>query len=390
MARVNRMTAHMPTRPPAPAQLSRRRFLSHLGRAFPTLGMTSLFAHQSARSALAQTPTPNARPAAHEGKLNLALVPNDWANYGELIQIFSARHQIEVVQIDVKGDAANAIAAIQNGPVIPDVIDVNFPFGAQAKQQGLLQAYRPRGWAKIPAPLKDAAGFWAGSHFGTLAFEVNTDVVAQPPEHWADLLKPDFPAPFALAGDPHIAPLAINTVFAAALANGGSLRNARPGLTFFERLKQMGRLLPTAATPETIISGATPVTLRWDYQALHNRDRNRNKIKVIIPKTGVLARVFVQGITAKAGHPTAAKLWMDFLFSDEGQRLLLTGYARSSWFGDLARRNIIPAELLAQWPPAAAYARVAYPSTAQSSAAQKVITENWDRVVGLQIGSGSG
>ena len=362
---------------------TRRHFLRTMSRAFPALGLAPFLTQISVRAVEAQT-----QPAAtHEGELNVALVPNNWANYGQVVQAFSERHGIQVTQIDVQGNAANALNAIQKGPVVPDVIDVNFPFGEQARRAGLLQAYRPIGWNKIPANLKDRAGHWAGSHFGVLAFEVNTEVVPDPPQDWADLLKPEFTASFALAGDPRSEPLAINSVFAAALANGGSLRNAGPGLAFFERLNALGRLQPAIAKPELVASGATPVTFRWDYNALHNRDQHRNKIKVIVPRRGVLARVFVQGITAKAAHPVAAKLWMDYLFSDEGQQLLMQGYARSVWFGDLTRRKVLPVELLDRLPPATAYARVAYPTITQSSAAQKVITEGWDRVVGVNVGA---
>ena len=355
-----------------------------MSRAFPALGLAPLLTQISIRPAQAQPA--QAQPAAqHEGQLNVALVPNNWANYGQVVQAFSERYGIPVTQIDVQGNARNALKAIQAGPVMPDVIDVNFPFGEQARRAGLLQAYRPIGWNKIPANLKDRAGFWAGSHFGVLAFEVNTERVPNPPQDWADLLKPEFASSFALAGDPRTEPLAINSVFAAALANGGSLRNAEPGLAFFKQLHALGRLQPAIAKPELVVSGATPLTLRWDYNALHNRDQHSDKIKVIVPKHGVLARVFVQGITAKAAHPVAAKLWINYLFSDEGQQLLMQGYARSLWFGDLTRRKVLPVELLDRLLPTTAYARVAYPSITQSSAAQKVIAEGWDRIVGVDV-----
>ena len=42
-----------------------------------------------------------------------------------------------------------------------------------------------------------------------------------------------------------------------------------------------------------------------------------------MPKTGRFAGVYVQAISAYAPHPNAAKLWMEYLYSDEGQLIWL-------------------------------------------------------------------
>ena len=49
-------------------------------------------------------------------------------------------------------------------------------------------------------------------------------------------------------------------------------------------------------------------------------------VEVVVPKTGVVAGVYVQAISAYAPHPNAAKLWMEYLYSDEGQIGWLKGY----------------------------------------------------------------
>ena len=38
-----------------------------------------------------------------------------------------------------------------------------------------------------------------------------------------------------------------------------------------------------------------------------------------MPKSGVIAGVHVQAISAYAPHVNAAKLWFEYLYSDEGQ-----------------------------------------------------------------------
>src|SRR6185312_855761 len=75
-------------------------------------------------------------------------------------------------------------------------------------------------------------------------------------------------------------------------------------------------------------------------------------LEVVVPKTGVVAGVYVQAISAYAPHPNAAKLWMEHLYSDEGQVAWLKGYCHPIRFNDLVKNKKVPADLLAKLPPA--------------------------------------
>src|SRR5262249_42801260 len=149
------------------------------------------------------------------------------------------------------------------------------------------------------------------------------------PQDWSDLLKPEYRGQIALSGDPTASSQALSSVWAAALGTGGSLDDPVPGLQLFKQLNDAGNLLPVIAKPATIAKGETPISLRWDYNALANRDNTAGNpgIAVIIPRSGSLAGVYVQAISAYAPRPNAARLWMEFLYSDEGQLIWLKGYA---------------------------------------------------------------
>ena len=71
-----------------------------------------------------------------------------------------------------------------------------------------------------------------------------------------------------------------------------------------------------------------------------------------MPASGVVAGVYVQAISAFAPHPNAAKLWMEYLYSDEGQLGWLKGYCHPIRFNDLVARGVVPQELLDTLPPA--------------------------------------
>lgn len=330
--------------------------------------------------------------AQKEGELNVIALPHDWVNYGEIISTFSKKYGIKVNELNPDGSSGEEIEAIKankdnKGPQSPDVVDLGISFGPQAKKDGLLQPYKVSTWDSIPNDIKDPDGFWYGDYYGVLAFEVNKNVVKDLPKDWSDLLKPEYKGKVALAGDPRTANQAIMAVASAAIANGGSTDNMAPGLTYFDKLNKAGNFVPIIAVPGTVASGETPVTIRWDYNALSNRDKSAGnpEIGVVIPQSGVVAGVYVQGISAYAPHPNAAKLWQEFLYSDEGQILWLKGYGHPSRFKDLTARNKIPADVAAKLPPAAAYDKAVFPSIQSQEAAKKYIAENWDKVVNVNV-----
>lgn len=330
--------------------------------------------------------------AQEEGTLSTIALPRDWCNYGEMIDTFKAKYGLEVNELDPNagsGDELEAIRANMNnqGPQAPDVIDVGFAFGAQAKDEGLIQPYEVATWDTIPDEVKDPEGYWYGDYYGVLAFQVNTDVVETVPQDWADLLNPEYAGQVALAGDPRTSNQAILSVYASALANGGSLDDAAPGLEFWAQVNAAGNFVPVIANSATFATGETPIILQWDYLALTDRDQlaGNPPVEIVIPASGVFGGVYLQAISAYAPHPNAAKLWMEFLYSDEGQLIWLKGYCHPIRYNDLVERGVIPADLAAVLPPEELYAQAVFPTLEQQSAARDLITTQWDTVVQADV-----
>lgn len=330
--------------------------------------------------------------AQEEGMLTTIALPHDWCNYGEMIETFKSKYGIEVNELNPNAGSADELEAIRanqgnTGPQAPDVIDVGLAFGPQAKEEGLIQPYKVSTWDSIPDDAKDADGYWYGDYYGVLAFAVNTDLVENVPQDWSDLLKPEYAGQVALAGDPRDSSQAIQSVIAAGLANGGTAGNPEAGLQFFKQLNDAGNFVPVVALPGTIAQGETPITIAWDYNNLAWRDSlaGNPPVEVVVPASGVLAGVYVQAISAFAPHPNAAKLWMEFLYSDEGQNIWLKGYCHPIRFNDMAERGVIPQELLDALPPADAYAAAVFPSLEELTSAQEMIVSQWDTIVGADV-----
>jgi putative spermidine/putrescine transport system substrate-binding protein len=337
--------------------------------------------------------------AKAEGTLTTIALPHDWCNYGQVegqpaapnvIDTFKERTALEVNELDPlagSGDEIEAIKANKDnpGPQAPDVVDVGLAFGPSGKDEGLFAPYKVATWDTIPDDVKDADGAWYGDYYGVFAFEVNTQVITDVPQDWPDLLKDEYKGKIALAGDPRTSSQAILAVYASGLANGGSLDDASKGLDFFKQLNDKGNLIPgVIANATTVASGETPITIRWTYNALAGRDATAAAggpaIDVVVPKSGRFGGVYVQAISAFAPHPNAAKLWEEFLYSDEGQNMWLRGYCHPIRYSDLTANNKVPADQLAKLPDVTG---TVFPSLAQLDAARTLITTKWDSVVGV-------
>jgi putative spermidine/putrescine transport system substrate-binding protein len=332
--------------------------------------------------------------AKAEGQLTTIALPHDWCNYGEVIAGFKAKYGITVNELNPNASSADEIEAIKankgnTGPQAPDVIDVGLSFGPAAQAEGLLMPYKVSTWDEIPAEAKDADGHWYGDYYGVLAIGVNTDVVKEVPKDFSELLTDTYANSVALAGDPRSAANALMAVYAAGISTGaaGGEAAADAGLQFFKQLNDGGNFVPVDGEAAPIAQGTTPVVLNWDYNLLAVRDNLKGNppVEVVIPQSGVVAGVYVQAISAYAPHPNAAKLWMEYLYSDEGQLAWLKGYCHPIRFNAMSKAGKIPQDLLARLPDAAAYEKAIFPSLDDQNAAKAAVAAKWDTVVGANI-----
>ena len=331
--------------------------------------------------------------AKAEGELNVITLPRDWCNYGEMMDTFSAKYGITVNSLNPDGGSADEIQAIKDnkdnkGPQAPDVVDIGPAYGPLAKEEGLLAPYKVATWDTIQGN-KDPEGYYFTDYNGVLVFEVNTDVVKDVPQDWADLLDPKYKGQIALAGDPRASNQAAQSVYAAALANGGSLDDVQPGLDFFKQLNETGNLLPLIADSGPIAKGETPITFQWNYLASANKDNfaGNPPIEIVYPKSVNWGGYYYQGISAYAPHPAAARLWEEFLYSDEGHLLWMAGYCAPARLADMLGRGVIPDDLKAKLPDPEIIADSTVPNGDQLSAARELIKNQWDSIVGLDIKS---
>ena len=327
--------------------------------------------------------------AKAEGNLTTIALPHSWCDYGDMLKNFSTKFGIKLNELNPDGGSKDEITAIEankanKGPAAPDVVDVGLAYGPQGASAGDFQAYKVATWESIPATAKEASGMWYGDYYGVLSFEVNTTKVPNVPQDWSDLLKPEYKGQVALAGDPTASNQAISGVWAASLANGGSLDNAAPGLDFFKRLNDMGNFVPIKAKAASVASGDTPIVIAWTYNALADKDslKGNPPIAVVVPKSGRFGGMYVQAISAYAPHPNAAKLWMEYLYSDEGQNTWLKGYCNPIRYDDLVKNKTVDTAAQAKLPDTTG---ALLPTLDQITKATDVISKGWPTTVNVVV-----
>jgi putative spermidine/putrescine transport system substrate-binding protein len=326
------------------------------------------------------------KAAKKEGHLNTIALPPDWANYGELMSTFSKKYGIKITNDNPDGSSAQenqAIVSLKGDSRAPDAVDVGVSFAIAGAGSGLYAKYFSTNYKTIPRAMKDTRGFWMGDYWGAISIGYNKSLISNPPKTWKDLTKSEYKGKVAMNGSPLSSNSAVSGVIAASLGNGGSLQDVGPGIDYFAALKKSGNFIPVQTTPQTVASGQTPISIDWDYNNLaYIKEFPAAKWGVTIPSDGVYGGYYAQAVNATAPHPYAARLWQEFIYSDQGQILYLKGFAHPARFNDLAQRKVLPKSLLSALPAPALYAKAQFASIGQQTKAKAVIATQWPTKVG--------
>ncbi|MRH87685.1 ABC transporter substrate-binding protein [Nocardia sp. SYP-A9097] len=323
--------------------------------------------------------------AKQEGTLNLMALPRDWAGYGDLMDNFAAKYGIKVNDDNPgasSADEINAIKSLKGQDRAPDAVDVGTSFAISGAKEGLYAPYKVTGWADIPDSQKASDGTWFADYGGYMSIGCDAAKVQVCPTTIADLLKPQYKGQVALSGDPLKSNSALMAVWTASLANGGSADNIAPGIDFFGRLKGAGNFVPVKATAATVQSGETPIIIDWDYLNAGIAQTTANsgvKWTVSVSSDATIGGYYAQAVSKTAPHPAAARLWQEYLYSDEGQNGLLKGFARPVRLPAMQKSGKVDPALAKVLP--AASDKAVYPTDDQAAKAKDTMTQTWANTV---------
>jgi putative spermidine/putrescine transport system substrate-binding protein len=317
--------------------------------------------------------------AKAEGALNVIALPRDWANYGEILDLFAERYPeitINEASPDVSSQEEIDAAKTNEGlDTAPDVFDLGL--AVALANTDVFAPYKVESFDEIPDALKEPTGLFVGDYGGYMSIGYDSSKFDEPTS-LDDLKGADFKGSVAINGDPTQAGSAFGAVGLATVQSGGDLDDFTPGIEYFGELQKAGNFLKVDVTTATITSGETPVVFDWDYlNAAAGADNDDWKV-VVLDGVGY-ASYYNQAINKDAPHPAAARLWQEFLYSDDVQNLWLKGGARPARMEAMTDAGTIDADLAAALPEVPAETVV--PTEEQSTAAGTLLGEKWAAAV---------
>ena len=257
-----------------------------------------------------------------------------WANWAAQFSAFKKRYPgVELVYNDL-GSAATVVA-LEKARNRPQA-DTAYYFAASAVDavnKGVVAPFKPVNFDKLPDVFRDPEGRWFTIHSLTVAFIVNTKLVKEVPQSWADLLKPEYKNSIVYL-DPRSTGVGQVLSFAANFGAGGDMNNVQPGLDYLGKLHKAGNVLRVLGTTPyaQFIKGEIPIWISYENDGLKAKhvDGLGDAVAVVIPKEASAAAPYGISLVKKGPNPNAGKLWLNFIMTDLGQGIFAQGFVRPS------------------------------------------------------------
>src|SRR6201985_656450 len=252
--------------------------------------------------------------AKAEGKMVLYT-----ANYAEVEQevIKQFNKRFPEIQVEmVRAPGGQLITRVKTeaaaGKLIADVVD-HSDRALMLPLADLFQDYAPPNAADYDPAALVSPKFWPRA---TVVWSIayNTELVKNPPKTWMDLTKGEYDK---LTGQ----------VFA---QSGGTTWTR---IMFERQVLGEDYWAKQAATHPILYPSGAPMSdalVRGEvgmgpllYNAIYPKQKEGAPVKLIFPPEGVPANPYASGIPKTAAHPNAAKLYMNWCLSKEGQAFMI-------------------------------------------------------------------
>ncbi|HEY4407480.1 MAG TPA: extracellular solute-binding protein [Xanthobacteraceae bacterium] len=205
---------------------------------------------------------------------------------------------------------------IAAGRVAADVLTHSDPAAARAMaKKGLFVPFRPKNFENIPDAAKAADGSFVGQRLNMMTHYLRTDKVApaDEPKTWDDLTAPKYKGKLAMA-DPSFTSLQVSVV---------GMMSKQRGWGFYERLRQNDVMIVPGnqqvsdllKRSERLIAVGALDSYAADLKAAGH------PIKTLYPADGVFVIPSPTAVVKGSPDPAAARLFAQFMISDEVQRI---------------------------------------------------------------------
>jgi putative spermidine/putrescine transport system substrate-binding protein len=301
--------------------------------------------------------------------------PPEWADWGSQLKAIKGKLGIEVPPDNKNSGQATAALIAEKASPVADVTYLGGIAADPARDAGVLEAYKPAGWDRIPASLKDPDGHWFTIHSGTLGLFVNKAALGGKPvpQSWADLKKPEYKGMVGYL-DPTSAAVGQLGVMAINLALGGTYDNLDPGIAYFKALLANQPIVPKQTSYARVLSGEIPILIDYDFNAYRGQYSDKAPVTFVIPNEGTVTFPYVMGLVKGGPNAANGRRVLDFVLSPESQAMWGNAYLRPVFAEHLS------AEAKAKFLPEADYARAKPVDLKALAKAQKAIVERYKAI----------
>jgi iron(III) transport system substrate-binding protein len=251
----------------------------------------------------------------------------------------------EMVRASSSKLATRLDAEIEANRVQGDVFEFSLLYlTTDLQRRGEILQYDSPEYASFPKEYT-SPGYWAATGLSSVIILVNTKKVdsANMPTSWWDLTKPYWKGKLTI-DNLEVSGTGYNWL--AAIVNTEGL-----GWKFIEELGKNNVNLERghAGMAQKVAAGEYSGAAEMSDFHLHNLQLTSATVPVkgIWPKEGVPREPWTAGILKRAPHPNAAKLFLDYLLSQEGQAAYAKAMGWSSARADVAKLADAPADVKA-------------------------------------------
>jgi iron(III) transport system substrate-binding protein len=282
-------------------------------------------AAQSSNSALDAATGKYYEAAKKEGKLVLYGVGNATL-YNPIKDAFMKRFPgIELQGVDQRGRESREkiIAEQQSRQYVGDIVISGTDTQNELTQNGLIEPYQADGVDSVIPDLVPADRANTPRTVSIFAVAINTNLVPpdQEPKTYQDLLDPKWKGKLEM-DDPR------------GSGPGGTILSGMEALygpdDVDHKLADQNLFFATQAGPllDALVRGEYAVYMSANHTDIIAQRKAGAPIKQIKPADGIGLTPINQGLIKNAPHPNAAKLWIEWSLSEEGQKALAEqGYA---------------------------------------------------------------
>jgi len=298
--------------------------------------------------------------------------PPQWADWASQLEAIQENLGFEIPHDNKNsGQTLSQLLAEKDNPVA-DVAYYGVSFGIAAKNEGVVEPYKPANWDDIPEGLKDPDGNWFTIHSGALGLFVNVEALGDVPvpTSWADLLKPDYKG---LVGylDPSSAFVGYAGAVAVNRAMGGSLDDFGPAIEFFQKLAENDPIVPKQTSYARVLSGEIPILFDYDFNAYRGKYKDNANVEFVIPAEGTVVVPYVMSLVKGAPNMDKGKKILDFIMSDTGQAVWANAFLRP------VRASAMSEEAQSKFLPASQYERATPLDYGKMAEVQKAFGERY-------------